>query len=124
MTQVLPYLTAVQEDMIENVDHILATQQTESELAQAQQQGPMPAAMRHSLEEPPILRRYQVNALVDHRGEAGAPVVYEDNPTYANLTGRIEHMAMYGALFTDFNLIKAGALHRANGGYLILDARK
>ena len=52
------------------------------------------------------------------------PVVYEDNPTYANLVGRIEHIPEMGALITDFTLIKAGALHRANGGYLMLDARK
>ena len=54
----------------------------------------------------------------------GAPVVYEDHPTQPNLSGRIEHLAQYGTLVTDFNLIKPGALHRANGGYLILDARK
>ncbi|HET9063348.1 MAG TPA: Lon protease family protein, partial [Candidatus Binatia bacterium] len=54
----------------------------------------------------------------------GAPVVYEDHPTYQNLVGRVEHRAQFGALQTDFSLIKAGALHRANGGYLILDARK
>lgn len=54
----------------------------------------------------------------------GAPVVGEDHPTQPNLVGRIEHIAQYGALVTDFNLIKAGCLHRANGGYLVLDARK
>jgi len=51
-------------------------------------------------------------------------VVYEDNPTYAGLIGRVEHIAQMGALVTDFMLIKPGALHRANGGYLMLDARK
>jgi lon-related putative ATP-dependent protease len=62
--------------------------------------------------------------LVDHSDTEGAPVVYEDNPTYQNLIGRVEHMARMGALLTDFQLIKPGALHRASGGYLILDARK
>jgi lon-related putative ATP-dependent protease len=70
------------------------------------------------------LRRFQVNALVDHSATRGAPVVYEDNPTFAALIGRIEHIAQMGALVTDFMLIKPGALHRANGGYLMLDARK
>jgi lon-related putative ATP-dependent protease len=70
------------------------------------------------------LRRYQVNVLVDHSESEGAPVIYEDNPTYQNLVGRVEHMAQMGALLTDFSLIKAGTLHQANGGYLILDARK
>jgi lon-related putative ATP-dependent protease len=68
--------------------------------------------------------RYAVNVLVDNSDTRGAPVIYEDNPTYQNLVGRIEHVAQMGALLTDFTLIKSGALHRANGGYLILDARK
>lgn len=68
--------------------------------------------------------RYQVNVLVDNSETEGAPVIYEDNPTYHNLIGRVEHIAQYGTLLTDFTLIKAGALHRANGGYLVLDARK
>ncbi len=70
------------------------------------------------------LRRYEVNVLVQHRPESGATVVHEDNPTLANLTGRAEHVAQMGTLVTDFSLIKAGALHRANGGFLILDAQK
>jgi lon-related putative ATP-dependent protease len=70
------------------------------------------------------LRRYRVNVLVDHSRSEGAPVIYEDNPTYQNVIGRVEHRAQMGALLTDFNLIKPGVLHRANGGYLILDARK
>ncbi len=69
-------------------------------------------------------RRYQVNVLVDNSDLDGAPVVYEDHPTLENLVGRVEHVAQFGALMTDFNLIRDGALHRANGGYLILDARK
>ena len=62
--------------------------------------------------------------MVDNAGTRGAPVIYENNPTYANLVGRVEHVAREGVLTTDFTLIKAGALHRANGGYLILDARR
>ena len=70
-----------------------------------------------------FLDRYRVNVLVDRTGLQGAPVVFEANPTYANLIGRVEHRAHFGTLVTDFTLIKAGALHRANGGYLILEAR-
>jgi lon-related putative ATP-dependent protease len=69
-------------------------------------------------------RRYQVNVIVDNGAQQGAPVVYEDNPTHQNLVGRVEHLARFGALVTDFNLLTPGALHRANGGYLILDAQK
>lgn len=71
-----------------------------------------------------VFTRYQVNVLVDNSNTEGAPVIYEDNPTYSNLIGRIEHIAQLGTLSTNFSLIKSGALHRANGGYLILDARK
>jgi predicted ATP-dependent protease len=69
-----------------------------------------------------FLDRYEINVLVDRHGLAGAPVVLEPNPTYGNLMGRTEHRAHFGTLVTDFSLIRAGALHRANGGYLILDA--
>jgi lon-related putative ATP-dependent protease len=72
----------------------------------------------------PITRRYDVNVLIDHSGEQHASVIYEDHPSYDNLLGRIEHISEMGTLVTDFNLIRPGALHRANGGYLIIDARK
>jgi lon-related putative ATP-dependent protease len=65
-----------------------------------------------------------VNVLVTNVTKSGAPIVSEDNPTYSNLIGRVEHIAQLGALVTDFTLIKPGALHRANGGYLLLDIRK
>lgn len=71
-----------------------------------------------------LFRRYRVNVLVDHSDAEGAPVVYEDQPSLNNLSGRVEYIAQFGALLTDFNLIRPGAIHRANGGYLILDARK
>ncbi len=71
-----------------------------------------------------IFRRYAVNVLIEHSATTGAPIVTEDKPSHDALVGRIEHIAQMGTLVTDFSLIKAGALHRANGGYLILDAMK
>ena len=71
-----------------------------------------------------LFRRYRVNVLINNEDLDGAPVIYEDYPTLDNLVGNIEHIAQFGTLITDFNLIRPGALHRANGGYLILDARK
>ncbi len=65
-------------------------------------------------------RKYEVNVIVDNGGRTGAPVVTELNPTYPNLIGRIDREALMGALVTDFTLIVPGALHRANGGYLVL----
>jgi len=73
---------------------------------------------------PPPLRRYQVNLLVERRPGEGAPVVTEDSPGLQELLGRIEQVPLLGALVTDFTLIRPGALHRANGGYLVLDAHK
>lgn len=68
--------------------------------------------------------RYRVNLLVDHSGHTGAPVIYEDNPAYQNLVGRVEYIPHMGGLITDFTHIKSGALHMANGGYLMIDALK
>ena len=72
----------------------------------------------------PSFDRYRVNQLIDNSECQGAPVVYEANPTYFNLFGRIEHIVQMGNATTNFHMIKAGALHRANGGYLILDCRE
>jgi len=68
--------------------------------------------------------RFKVNVLIDNSEAKGAPVIHEDNPTYNNLMGRIEHIAQFGTLLTDFTLIKPGALHKANGGFLVFDARR
>lgn len=68
--------------------------------------------------------RYRVNLLVDHGDGGGAPVVFESHPTLENLLGRFEYRSEFGSLLTDFTLIKGGALHRANGGYLVIEAER
>ncbi len=113
--KIVDHLDAVQEDIVENAEQFLP--QSEGEAPQ------FVAAMQQQSQEQ-ALQRYGVNVLIDHSDSEGAPVIYEDNPTYQNLIGRIEHRAQMGALMTDFTLIKPGALHRANGGYLVLDVRK
>ncbi|PLW82481.1 ATP-dependent protease [Kineobactrum sediminis] len=70
-----------------------------------------------------LFSRFQVNLLVDNADTTGAPVVYQDLPSHQHLVGRIEHHVHNGTLITDFSLIRAGALHRANGGYLVIDVR-
>lgn len=112
LPEVLEYLAAVTDDITDNVDDFLEAEGEEGEETIAPKLGEGG------------LRRYRVNVLVNNTATGGAPVVHEDHPTQPNLIGRIEHIAQYGALITDFNLIKAGALHKANGGYLVLDARK
>ncbi len=74
--------------------------------------------------EEPSFSRYQVNLFIDNGTLQGAPVVYEANPTYFNVFGRVEHIIHMGGAVTNFQMIKPGAIHRANGGYLILDCRE
>src|SRR5690554_2539039 len=71
-----------------------------------------------------LLSRYRINLLVDNAETQGAPIVYEDLPTHQHLTGQIAHRAYQGNLYTDFTMIRAGSLHRANGGFLIVDVRR
>ncbi|KPL22953.1 MAG: ATP-dependent protease [Anaerolineae bacterium SM23_84] len=119
--RVAKYLDDVRKDVVENASEFFPSEQDPSTVLSALLGG---AGAQREPGGPALLRRYRVNVLVDHSSSEGAPVVYEDNPTYQNLIGRVEHMAQMGALVTDFNLVKAGALHRANGGYLMLDARE
>lgn len=72
----------------------------------------------------PSFTQYKVNLFISHKKDSAAPIVHEDNPTYQNIIGRIDHLSKIGMLVTDFSMIKPGALHKANGGYLVLDARK
>ena len=121
LPKVVGYLNDVQEDIIENVQEFL--KQIDSRQASEGEDSGQPPVSPFE-KGSPYMRRYQINLLVDHSDTEKAPIIYEDNPTYQNLLGRVEHVARMGALMTDFNLIKPGALHRANGGYLLLDARK
>jgi lon-related putative ATP-dependent protease len=119
--RVVEYLDAVRKDVVENANDFFPSDQDPSSVVSALLGG---GAAQRGQDERGSLRRYGVNLLIDHSSSKGAPVIYEDNPTHQNVIGRVEHMAQMGALLTDFNLIKPGALHRANGGYLILDARE
>ncbi len=118
LPEVAQYLDAVERDIKENVDDFLTQAPAAPETGV-----PVPAPVLRDIEDLRF-RRYRVNVIVDNSGQHGAPIVYEDNPTHQTLVGRVEHLARFGALVTDFNLLAAGALHRANGGYLLLDAQK
>ena len=114
---VVDYLETVGADLVRNVGVFLTTGEEENAIVK------QPIDTVHDVR----FRRYMVNVMVSHgdgASSAGAPVVEEQNPTYGNLVGRVEHIAQMGTLVTDFLLIKPGALHRANGGYLLLDARR
>jgi predicted ATP-dependent protease len=120
LAAVQSYLDQVQADIEENAGELLDRPDSGETADHAPRADGAPVVA----EGQPRLRRYAVNVLVDHTETRGAPVVVEDHPTYANLTGRIEHASVQGALITDFTLIRPGALHRANGGYLILELRR
>ncbi|MEM7059937.1 MAG: AAA family ATPase [Pseudomonadota bacterium] len=118
VTGIATYLEEVRADVADNADLFLMA-------AMERRNGNFPLATTKHYEDPRF-QRYLVAVMVSHRrdDESGAPVVVEDFPTLANLIGRIEHSQEMGALLTDFTMIKPGALHRANGGFLVLDARQ
>jgi predicted ATP-dependent protease len=116
LPQVVAFLEAVQADVIGHADRFRPPEEGQQMLAALFTQD------QH--QDSRFLNRYMVNVLVDRSAQQGAPVVYLDNPTFPNLVGRVEHQQQLGALVTDFTMIKSGVLHEANGGYLILDARK
>jgi len=120
------YLAAVREDLVHNVLRFLRAAARGAQPPGAATPGAPVSGTGESLgdEDPAPFRRYQVNVIVDNGATAGAPVIYEDLPTGPGIVGRVEHAAQFGQLVTDFTFIKAGALHKANGGYLIIDARK
>lgn len=113
LAQIIARLDTVRADLIENVAIFVQKSEESSEI-------PLPP-LAHS-----PFDRYEVNVLVTHSSDAAsapAPVIEEHHPTLANLMGRIEHVAHQGTLITNFRMIRPGALHRANGGILLLDIR-
>ena len=111
-----PYLTALRVDLIENAELFLRE-------GNGRQEGPFPAA-RARIHDQPAFHRFAVNVMVsnDPATTTGAPIISEPMPSLSNLIGKIDHISTLGALVTDFTLIRSGALHRANGGFLVLDA--
>lgn len=116
LPDVVAFLDAVRADVIENAAEFKAPRETPL--------APMIEAAQGRAVVESFFRRYAINVIVTNRPGSGAPVVVEDLPTLQNIVGGIEHMSHLGSLVTDFSLIRAGALHRANGGYLLLDAQK
>jgi len=112
LPEVLEHLKELEQDVIENAENFRKMAESPGEEEEGK-------GLRSSLQH-----RYEVNLIVENADHGEAPVVYEDNPSFQNLVGRVEHVAQMGTLVTDFTLLKPGALHRANGGYLIIDARR
>ncbi len=108
---VISYLEAVHTNVMEEAEAF----------TRIKEESAIPDNLKDRVKEFP---QYGVNVLVDNQGLKSAPVIYEDSPGFANLVGRVEYVSQMGTLVTDFNLIKPGALHRANGGCLVLEADK
>ncbi len=111
LERVQTFLSEVKADILENVEQLQATNKKAVPVLPI----PLPEGGDRFL-------RYRVNVVVDRSESAGAPVVVEGNATYTNLFGTIERRVQFGAVTTDFTQIRGGALHRANGGYLVLTA--
>ncbi len=110
---VVKHLNEVLKNILDNIDAL-----------RKQEDQPSLPFMQKGPPKESILRRYAVNVLVDNCETKGAPVVYEHNPTYYNVNGQVEYRALFGVLSTDFTMIRPGAAHRANGGYLIVQAHQ
>jgi len=109
---VIDHINAVENDVIEHVEMFLPPTDEELNSSEA------PVDLKV------FLNRYHLNLIVEHEKSSPPPVIYEQNPTLDNLIGKIDSISKYGTLVSDFSLIKAGALHKANGGYLVIDAYK
>ncbi|MBI5561314.1 MAG: AAA family ATPase [Deltaproteobacteria bacterium] len=108
---VTEYLNRVRENVLDNIDDFRPKEEMPISIG----------ALRMPSKEP-AFERYRVNLIVNNGDTAGAPVVFETNPTYYNLFGRVEYRVQFGVASTDFTMIKGGSIHKANGGYLIVNA--
>jgi lon-related putative ATP-dependent protease len=109
--KIVSYLSDVTEDILGHIEDFKG---------QEEQTPPLPFMKLQKQE--PTFTRYAVNVLVNNADTKGAPCIYENNPTFFNLIGRLEYKFQYGVATTDFSMIKGGALHKANGGYLVINA--
>ena len=110
---VLSYIDSIQKDVLDNLNTFLGPpgQQEEQQV---------PPQFRQWLAKDLPFRKYEVNVIVDNGGSTGAPVIFEEIPSYQNLLGRAEREVQFGILTTDFMMIRGGSLHKANGGYLVI----
>ena len=122
--KVAEYLKAVQNYILENIPSFVPNYDQDSK-PQTEEE-PMAGLLSQlkNQQEEDKYSKFKVNVVVKNVPDSGAPIVLLDHPTQGNLVGKIERIQQFGALITDFTLIKGGALHRANGGFLLIDARK
>jgi lon-related putative ATP-dependent protease len=111
--EVLSYIDSVQKDILDNLGTFLGP-------AQQQPQQQVPPQFQQLLAKDLAFRKYEINIVVDNEGQDGAPVVFEETPSYLNLLGKAEKEVQFGIVTTDFMMIRPGSVHKANGGYLVI----
>ncbi|MCB9831805.1 MAG: AAA family ATPase [Planctomycetes bacterium] len=117
LPEVLDYLGQVEIDVVDCAAEFLASELEGMEVA-------LKRAFKQNGDDAGSFLRYRVNLLVDRAADSAAPIISEMNPTLTNLVGRVDYESRFGAMVTNLGLVRAGALHRAIGGYLVLDARR
>lgn len=126
--RIVSHLTSVEEDILTRIRRFIHDDRSGS--SESSESAPTSVLKRRSFEDEdetedePLFMRYRVNVLVTHTKDAGAPVVFETHPTSSNIIGRIEQRLRAGETVTDFTRIRAGALYKANGGFLVLEAQE
>jgi lon-related putative ATP-dependent protease len=113
--EILTYIDTVQKDILDNLGTFLGSAQQ-----QPQQQEQVPPQFQQLLAKDLAFRKYEINVMVDNAGPNGAPVVFEETPSYQNLLGKAEKEVQFGVVTTDFMMIRPGSVHKANGGYLVI----
>jgi lon-related putative ATP-dependent protease len=113
--EILTYIDTVQKDILDNLGTFLGSAQQ-----QPQQQEQVPPQFQQLLAKDLAFRKYEINVVVDNAGPNGAPVVFEETPSYQNLLGKAEKEVQFGVVTTDFMMIRPGSVHKANGGYLVI----
>ncbi len=121
---VLAYLSEVHEDIAANVERVINANDNSSDDTDSNTTPDASDPAASAVASPSILARYRVNVLVDRTGQQGAPFINEHNPTYYNVNGRLEYGQRMGSTYTDFSFIRPGALHQANGGFLIIHIKE
>ena len=116
------FLKNIQKYIVSNVDEFLAPAESAQNGENDDPLAALFSRMRPAEEDK--FAKFKVNVIVKNEKDSGAPIIHLDHPTQGNLVGRVERIQQLGALVTDFTLIKSGALHQANGGFLLIDARK
>ncbi len=119
------FLKQIQDNILDNIDDFVPTDSDKQAAVAGAEEDPLQLLLSKMKQpEEDKFAKFKVNVIVKNVPDSGAPIITVDYPTQGNLVGKVERIQQYGALLTDFTLIKAGALHQANGGFLLLDARK